>query len=58
MNFVNWFVQFWLVYLASIGLYAFWEHYKKTGKDKLIEWKPFMVCLVIIVALFYLTVWK
>ncbi len=58
MTFVKVFIQVWLMYLASIGLYTFWEHHKKTGKEKLIESKPFMVCLIIIVVMFYITVWK
>ena len=52
------FIQTTILYLATTGLYSLWEHYKKTGKDKPIEYKPFIICLLIISFIFYMFIWR
>lgn len=51
-------IQMLLIYSASIGVYCLWEHYKKTGKDKLIESKHFLICALIVMILFYIAIWR
>lgn len=58
MKYLIRFAQFAIIYLSSVGLYSLWEHYKKTKEDKPMRWKPFLVCFMIILGLFYLTFWK